>query len=140
MKLRRLLVLLAVMAMVPALASADPGPLILWYPAPAEKWTEALPVGNGRLGAMVFGHVRQERIQFNEDTLWAGGPRDYTHPGAADYLPEIRRLLFEGKQKEAEQLASEHFMSVPLRQFPYQPFGDLMLEFPGDEEPAEYRR
>jgi len=137
---RRSLFVLAVTLIMPALASADPGPLVLWYPTPAEKWTEALPIGNGRLGAMVFGHVRHERIQFNEDTLWAGGPRDYTHLGAADHLPEIRRLLFEGKQKEAEQLASERFMSVPLRQFPYQPFGDLILEFPGDEEPAEYRR
>jgi alpha-L-fucosidase 2 len=94
-------------------ASADLGPLLLWYPEPAEKWTEALPVGNGRLGAMVFGGVDVERLQFNEDTLWTGGPRDYSHPGARDHLPTIRRLLFEGKQREAERLAMEHFMSVP---------------------------
>ena len=81
-----------------------------------------------------------ERIQFNEDTLWAGGPHDYAHAGAAEYLPEIRKLLFEGKQREAEKLATEHFMSVPLRQMPYQPFGDLLLEFPGHEAAADYRR
>lgn len=112
----------------------------LWYDEPAETWMEALPVGNGRLGGMVFGGTAAERIQFNEDTLWAGGPRDYSHPGAAGSLPEIRRLLFEGKQREAETLAMEKFMSVPLRQVAYQPFGDLLLEFPGHEEVTGYRR
>ena len=88
----------------------------------------------------MFGGTAAERIQFNEDTLWAGGPRDYSHAGAAGSLPEIRRLLFEGKQREAEALAMEKFMSVPLRQVAYQPFGDLLLEFPGHEEVTGYRR
>jgi len=88
---------------------------------------------------MVFGGVDVERLQFNEDTLWTGGPRDYSHPGAKDHLPEIRRLLFEGKQREAERLAMEHFMSVPLRQMAYQPFGDLEIEFPHTEV-THYRR
>jgi alpha-L-fucosidase 2 len=114
--------------------------LILWYSQPAREWTEALPLGNGRLGAMVFGGVEEERIQFNEDTLWAGKPRDYSHPGAASVLPEIRRLLFDGKQKEAEDLAMDRFMSVPLRQVPYQPFGDLCLSFPGRRHESDYRR
>ena len=117
-----------------------PGATKLWYDKPAEEWTEALPIGNGRLGAMVFGGTANDRIQFNEDTLWAGGPRDYSHPGAAEHLPQIRRLLFEGKQREAETLAMEKFMSVPLRQVAYQAFGDLLLEFPGHEEAANYRR
>ena len=112
---------------------------LLRYDRPAEKWVEALPIGNGRLGAMVFGRPDTERIQFNEDTLWAGVPRDYTHPGAKDHLPAIRRLLFEGRQREAEKLAMEHFMSSPLRQMAYQPFGDLLLEF-GHEGRGEYRR
>ena len=122
------------------LAEAAESDWLLWYDRPAEKWTEALPVGNGRLGAMVFGGTDEERIQFNEDTLWTGGPRDYTHPDASEYLPVIRKLLFEGKQKEAEALAMERFMSVPLRQFAYQPFGDLRLHFPGHDRPAAYRR
>lgn len=117
-----------------------PGSLCLQYDKPAEKWVEALPVGNGRLGAMVFGRTKEERIQFNEDTLWVGQPHDYSHPGAAEYLPRIRQLLFEGKQREAEQLAGEHFMSVPLRQMPYQPFGDLTLTFPDGPDPTQYRR
>ncbi len=114
--------------------------LRLFYDEPAEKWTEALPVGNGRLGAMVFGTVEDERIQFNEDSLWTGGPRDYTHPGAAEHLPTIRQMLFEGKQREAEKLAMEEFMSDPLRQEKYQPFGDLRLHFEGHAGAQEYRR
>jgi alpha-L-fucosidase 2 len=112
----------------------------LWYQQPAKEWTEALPVGNGRLGAMVFGGVENERLQFNEDTLWTGKPHEYQHAGAVAYLPVVRKLLFEGKQNEAEKLTGEHMMSVPLRQEKYQPFGDLRLNFPGHDRPADYRR
>ena len=86
--------------------------LKLWYNKPSAKWTDALPIGNGRLGAMIFGGVEQDRIQFNEETLWTGEPRDYNRKGAYKYLPQIRQLLFEGKQKEAEQLATDHFMGM----------------------------
>jgi alpha-L-fucosidase 2 len=112
----------------------------LWYREPAKKWVEALPVGNGRLGAMVFGGTENEHLQFNEDTLWTGRPHEYQHAGAVAYLPVVRRLLFEGKQREAEKLAGEHMMSVPLRQEKYQPFGDLLLHFPGHDEATDYRR
>lgn len=112
----------------------------LSYDAPADQWVEALPVGNGRLGAMVFGGVSEDRIQFNEDSVWTGGPHVYAHPDAADSLPEIRRLLLEGKQKEAEDLASKTFMSQPLRQEWYQPLGDLRLRFEHEAEPTDYRR
>jgi alpha-L-fucosidase 2 len=120
--------------------SAATEPLTLWYRQPAKEWVEALPVGNGRMGAMVFGGPARERIQFNEHTLWLGEPRDYSHPGASNHLAAIRQLLFEGKQKEAEHLAMKEFMSVPLRQMPYQPFADLRLEFPGHENASMYRR
>ena len=112
----------------------------LWYLRSAKQWTEALPIGNGRLGAMVFGGAENERLQFNEDTLWTGRPHDYSHPGAADYLPVVRKLLFEGKQRQAEALAMERMMSVPLRQHAYQPFGDLHLHFPGSHKFSDYRR
>ena len=112
----------------------------LWYGQPAKQWTEALPIGNGRLGAMVFGGIEDERLQFNEDTLWTGKPHDYSHPGAAEYLPVVRKLLFEGKQRQAEALAMERMMSVPLRQHSYQPFGDLHLHFSHAQKPSEYRR
>ncbi len=114
--------------------------LRLWYDRPAGRWTEALPVGNGRLGAMVFGGVEKERLQFNDDTLWTGGPHEYHHQGAAEHLPTVRKLLFEGKQREAERLAMEQMMSIPLRQEKYQPFGDLRLHFPGHDAPEDYRR
>lgn len=84
--------------------------LTLWYNHPAVEWTEALPIGNGRIGAMVFGGVKEDHIQFNEATFWTGEPRDYNRKDAVKYLPEIRKLLFEGKQKEAEAIAQEHFM------------------------------
>ncbi|MCL5280072.1 MAG: glycoside hydrolase family 95 protein [Planctomycetes bacterium] len=114
--------------------------LKLWYDSPAREWTAALPIGNGRLGAMVFGGTAEDRYQLNEDSLWSGRPHDYAHDGAAQYLSQIRALLFEGKQKEAEQLAGERFMSVPLGQMPYQPFGDLKLTFPGHDKVEAYRR
>lgn len=84
----------------------------LWYNKPAQKWTDALPIGNGRIGAMIYGGVAQDHIQFNEETLWTGEPRNYNKKGAAKYLAEIRKLLFEGKQKEAEALAEAEFMGI----------------------------
>jgi len=86
--------------------------LKLWYNKPSAKWTDALPIGNGRLGAMIFGGIDTDRIQFNEETLWTGSPRDHNRKGAYVYLPQIRQLLFEGKQKEAEQLAEQKFMGL----------------------------
>jgi alpha-L-fucosidase 2 len=114
--------------------------LRLSYRQPARVWTEALPIGNGRLGAMVFGGGAEERLQLNEDTVWTGRPHEYHREGAARYLPEIRRLLWEGRQKDAEDLALREFMSEPLRQKAYQPLGDLVLRFPGHERPVEYAR
>jgi alpha-L-fucosidase 2 len=93
-------------------AHAQQKPLKLWYDKPAEKWTDALPIGNGSLGAMIYGGVASDHIQFNEQTLWTGGPRKYQRDGAANYLPKIRQLLFEGKQAEAEALAGKHFMGT----------------------------
>jgi alpha-L-fucosidase 2 len=121
-------------------AAAPEGDWVLWYRQPGAKWEEALPVGNGHLGAMVFGGVAVERIQFNEHTVWTGTPHAYHREGAVKFLPEIRRLLVAGKQREAEQLAMQEFMSVPLRQKAYQPCGDLWLEFPDHQEVAAYRR
>ncbi len=112
----------------------------LFYNEPAKKWVEALPLGNGRLGAMVYGGVTQEQIQFNEETLWTGEPHDYSHKDGYKYLDEIRQLLVDGKQLKAQQLASEVFMSVPLHQKAYQPFGDLILDFPEHKNYSDYKR
>src|SRR3981081_2599707 len=129
--------------LLPALAlAAQPEPLALWYDPPAQLWTDALPVGNGRLGAMVFGGAAHERIQFNEHTVWTGEPHDDAHHGAYKYLGQIRELLFAGKQAEAEELAMQEFMSVPLHQKIYQAFGDITLDFPGlaGRDGGHYRR
>ena len=83
----------------PALADGKARPLVLWYRQPAREWIEALPIGNGRMGAMVFGKPDHERIQLNDNTLWDGHPQDTTNPEALKHLPEVRRLLFEGKNK-----------------------------------------
>lgn len=112
----------------------------LWYSQPAEKWTDALPVGNGRMGAMVFGGTSDERIQFNEDTLWKGFPHNYDRAGAHDHLAEIRKLLFDGKTKEAVEVTRATFLSDPVRQKAYQPFGDLHFHFNGQGDVADYRR
>ncbi|MGC5798230.1 glycoside hydrolase family 95 protein [Sphingomonas sp. NFX23] len=103
----------------------------LWYRQPAVAWTEALPVGNGRLGAMVFGGTASERLQLNEDTLWTGGPYDPVNPAAHAALPEVRRLIDAGKFAEAQALANAQVMGLPKTQMAYQPVGDLMLEMPG---------
>jgi alpha-L-fucosidase 2 len=113
---------------------------LLWYEQPAAAWTAALPIGNGHLGAMVFGGVAEERIQFNEHTVWTGEPRSYAHPGAHRYLAEIRQLLAAGRQKDAENLALAEFMSVPLRQKAYQPFGDIRIVCAALDHPTAYRR
>jgi len=114
--------------------------LQLWYPRPAEKWVEALPLGNGRLGAMVFGGITNEHVQFNEDTVWTGRPHEYHREGAVNTLPLLRQLLWEGKQKEAENLAMREFMSDPLRQKAYQPFGDVHLQLFHSDQVTHYRR
>jgi len=114
--------------------------LTLWYKKPASEWVEALPIGNGRLGAMVFGGIGNERLQLNEDTLWAGGPYDPANPEALAALPEARRLIFEGKYREAQRLIDQKMMAKPLRQMPYQTLGDLWLEFPETDIVDSYIR
>src|SRR5215207_7136923 len=95
----------------------------LWYAQPAAKWEEALPVGSGRMGAMIFGGTAEERIQFNEDTLWTGKPHDYVREGSGQVLDEIQKALFA--EKDVADLVRQRFLSDPVRQKAYQPFGDL---------------
>ncbi len=130
---------------VPTPIQADAGrpanALTLWYRQPAREWLESLPLGNGRLGATVFGGVDHERIQLNENTIWSGAPYDPANPDAPDALPEIRRLLFAGKQQEAEALTLKSAMGKPLRMSNYQTLGSLSLDFPDTGGPVtNYRR
>ncbi len=115
-------------------------PLSLWYRQPATAWTSALPVGNGKQGAMMFGGIDAEVLCLNEDTLWAGGPYTPDNPDALAALPEVRQLLFDGKYREAERLISQRMMARPLSQLPYQPIGDILLTFPKVTNAENYRR
>jgi alpha-L-fucosidase 2 len=116
------------------------GRWISWYVQPASEWVEALPVGNGRLGGMVFGGVPQERIQLNEETLWDGYERDTTNPQALEALPQVRELIFQERNQEAERLAQKTMLGVPERVRSYQSLGDLRLEFPTPQRVENYRR
>lgn len=116
----------------------DPS-LILWYEQPADTWEEALPVGNGRLGAMVFGQTGTERVQLNEESLWSGKPINSNNPASLKHLKEVQGLILEGKILEATALAEEHMVGIPPRVRSYQTLGDLWLEF-GEEAYSHYRR
>ena len=111
----------------------------LWYARPAEIWEDALPVGNGRLGAMVFGKTDEERIGLNEETYWTGGPYSQTVKGGARALPEIQRLVFQGEFTKAHKLFGRHLMGYPVEQMKYQALGDLMLRFPKGGPILDYR-
>ena len=102
----------------------------LWYCQPATIWEEALPIGNGRLGAMVFGGIADERIQLNENTLWDGNPSDPNNPEGLKALPEIQRLLFEDKNNEAVELAGKTMMGIPKNIKSYQSLGELWFDTP----------
>ncbi|MBQ6406351.1 MAG: glycoside hydrolase family 95 protein [Prevotella sp.] len=115
----------------------------LWYNRPAQTWTQALPVGNGVIGGMVFGTPAVEHIQLNEETIWAGQPNNVVNPNAKEYLPKVRQLIFEGKYKEAQNLANEKVMPIGAGQnmgMPYQPFGDLYIAMPGHAAYQNYER
>ena len=153
-------------APAPAIASAPAEPLSLWYRQPAgnqqpagnaqpggrrgggrgggnSSWLEALPVGNGRIGAMVFGGISQERLQLNEDTLWGGGPYDPVNTNGLAALPEVRQLVFDGQYRQAGKLINQKVISKPSSEMPYETAGDLFLTFPDATNSASvenYRR
>ncbi|WP_216625687.1 glycoside hydrolase family 95 protein [Paenibacillus planticolens] len=113
----------------------------LWYSQPAKEWVEALPIGNGRLGGMIFGHVQEEKIQLNEDSIWYGGPKQGLNPDGFRYLGEIREHLFAENVEEATRLTRLALFSTPKYYNPYQPLGDLRLYFHGQQGHVEdYRR
>ncbi len=113
---------------------------LLWYESPAEVWEEALPVGNGRLGAMVFGKYGEERIQLNEETYWTGGPYSTVVEGGAEVLPDIQKYLFEGEPLKAHKLFGRHMMGYPVEQQKYQSLANLHLFFENQEEVTGYKR
>ncbi|MDP2890027.1 MAG: glycoside hydrolase family 95 protein [Bacteroidota bacterium] len=114
--------------------------LKLWYEQPAKQWVEALPIGNGRLGAMIYGDPVNEVIQLNEETLWAGSPNRNDNPDAKGSLEEVRKLIFDGKYKEAQDLVNKNFITKASHGMPYQTVGNLKLTFPGHENYTNYYR
>lgn len=111
----------------------------LWYKRPAPRWDHGLPLGNGRLGAVVFGDARRERIQLNESSLWMGGRRERDNPEALANLGGVRRLLFAGQPQQAALLAEKKLMGRPHRLESYQTLGDLRLNFDHEDAPQDYR-
>ncbi|MGE5358315.1 MAG: glycosyl hydrolase family 95 catalytic domain-containing protein, partial [Bacteroidales bacterium] len=143
-----LLVALAAPASVATVPPSAPRPssraeskstTVLWYRHPADKWENALPVGNGRLGAMVFGRTDEEQIQLNEDTYWSGGPYSTTVPGGAKALPEVRKLIFDGELVRAHRLFGRSLMGYPVEQQKYQCLGNLVLTFDAVGAVGNYR-
>lgn len=114
--------------------------LKLWYDKPAAIWNEALPLGNGRLGAMVFGDPAVERLQLNEETIWAGSPNSNAHTKSIKALPIVRQLIFDGKFDEAQELATQEIMSQTNDGMPYQTFGSVYISFPGHQKYTNYYR
>ena len=133
-------VLLILLAALCAQTTQAAGPHKLWYDRPAQLWTEALPIGNGRLGGMIYGNVTTERVQLNEETIWAGRPNNNANPEALEYLPKVRQLVWEGHYKEAQDMATAHVQSNTNHGMPYQPFGDLYISFPGQGDYSHYYR
>lgn len=112
----------------------------LWYNSPAEVWTEALPLGNSRLGAMVYGLPTTERLQLNEETIWAGQPNTNANKNSKPWVPKVQQLVFQGKFVEAQQMADDHLMSGSNQGMPYQTFGDLTISTPGHVGYTDYQR
>ena len=113
--------------------------MVLWYRQPAAAWLQAMPLGNGMMGAMVFGGVPQERIALNDSTFWSGRPHTYDNPDAFKYFPQIRDLVFADKFQDAEKMVNDHFYGNPKGQEAFQPLGDLLLSFDAASV-TDYRR
>ena len=155
--MKRLIIILGIILLITGLVSATEketldstttqtrevhmasGALTLWYTQPATEWTDALPIGNGRLGAMVYGGIEQEHLQLNEDTLWTGGPHCYDNPDAFQHLATVREQLERGEYADAEATAQK-MLGRHKYQHAYMPLGDLFLDFPKGDKPSEYRR
>lgn len=137
------LVCLAIAGRAYATQSKDfPAPdprLVLWYTHPADKWENSLPVGNGRLGAMVFGRTDEEQIQLNEDTYWSGGPYSTVVKGSHKALPEVQRLIFDGQYRRAHTLFGRSLMGYPVEQQKYQALANLVIKYQGKDPVSNYR-
>lgn len=131
-----LLIAFAVLLITPHVVAQN---LSLQYDQPAKVWEEAIPLGNSRLGAMVYGIPQREKIQLNEETIWGGGPYSNNNPKALEALPKVRELIFEGKHHEADQLINKTFFTE-THGMPFQTAGSVIIDFPGHDNYKDYRR
>lgn len=135
-----LLILFLIACQIPCSYALQQGDLRLWYDEPAERWEEALPVGNGRIGAMIYGDPAHEEIQLNEETIYAGGPNNTADPSKKEVMLKLQELLFAGKYVQAQKLANARASGTGNNGMPYQPVGSLRLECPGHEDYSKYYR
>jgi alpha-L-fucosidase 2 len=131
---------LALLAGAVANCATPDNALDLWYRQPARNWNQALPVGNGRLAAMVFGDAAREHLQLNEDSIWSGTKRDRSNPEASKAFPEVRRLIEQGHPAQAQEMIDRTMISIPRALPVYETLGDLWLDFGLNADPASYRR
>src|SRR4029453_13893358 len=120
--------------------SAQNQQLKIWFKKPAADWNEALPVGNGRLGAMGYGSPKNETIQINEESLWAGNPKNDNNPRSRQALDSVRQLLFQNKNEEASDLGTRTMVATPPTLRSYQAFMNLRINFSDEANVTEYRR
>ncbi|EMI52938.1 glycoside hydrolase family 95 protein, partial [Rhodopirellula sallentina] len=136
MKKLAILILLTLLFAGNTTATAD----TLWYEQPGTNPLTSLPIGNGRIGGLIFGGVANEKIVISEDTVWSGGPHDYTNVGSHQYLPELRKRILTEKYEEAAEFGAEHLLGIPKNQKKFQMLANLHLQFPGHDSPQDYRR
>lgn len=138
--MKKLFFIYLLLITIPGFSQTKPG-LKLWYKTPSgTTWENALPIGNGRLGAMIYGNVEKEIIQLNEHTVWSGGPNRNDNPMALDSLARIRQLIFAGKQKAAEKIANQAIITKKSHGQMFQPVGNLELSFPDQQNYSSYYR
>jgi alpha-L-fucosidase 2 len=132
--------LLFILVLASEIALAQKKDLELWYNKPAAAWTDALPIGNGRLGAMIYGDYLHENIQLNEESVWAGSKINNNNPEAKTYLPVIRQAIFNGEYKKANDLSVKYLVGIPAKVRSYQPLGNLFIHYDWKGSPNKYRR
>src|SRR5690348_16841310 len=130
--------LLLILSTAGAAFAQVPQPLKLWYDHPASRWVEALPIGNGRLGAMVYGDPAHETIQLNEGTIWAGEPGNNINPKVKNIIPRVRKLLFDKQYVAAQELANSEVTANGDNGMPYEPAGNLSIQFSDHTDISQY--
>src|SRR5690554_457439 len=135
--MKRMSLVAAFFICFPMFAQQD---LRLWYTSPAKEWNDALPIGNGRLGAMVYGKYDREVIQLNEESVWAGSKINNNNPKSKAHLGEIQEAIFNNEFEKVLKMANDYMVGIPPRVRSYQPLGNLIIDYTWESQPLEYQR